>query len=113
MLPHLHVFDGETALAPLTPRWQPVVDAVPELLGGSGTLVAPRLVSNTVRKESVRTADGDVQDEIKGLVEGCVVSRRLHPWVIESGVVHEGFAEAATIPHGFVELDEEYLLCSC
>jgi hypothetical protein len=110
LLPHLHVLDREAPLVSFAPCGKPIVHAVKELLGRCGTLVAPRLVPNAVRKEPVRAADSDVQDEVEGLVKRRAVSSRLYPRIVEGRVVHEGLAETAAVPHGLVELDKEDLL---
>lgn len=110
LFPHLYALHGEAARGSIAPSRKPIVHAVPEFFGSSRTLVAPRFAPNTIWEKSIGSADRNVQDQEEGLIEGRTRLSGLHPWIVEGGVVDQRFAEAAAVPHGLVEFDEEDLL---
>ena len=77
LLPHLYTFHCHTFLVIYTPGWVPLVGGLPELSRGSDTGVSPWLIADTIGKEAISGANCDVEDQVKGLVEGSVCSSSL------------------------------------
>ena len=107
LLPNLHLLHHH--LARILPRGQPVIPRIPELLPGRGRSIHPRLARLAILEPAIRAADGDVEDEVKVLVEGGGEVARLRPRVHEAGAVGVREREVAAFPERGVELGVEDL----
>lgn len=66
-----------------------------------------------LRKPPISTPNSDVEDQVKGLIEGRVEVSRPAPWIEQKGVVLLLGGEVASLPEAFLpfEGDVENLLC--
>src|SRR2546421_1504023 len=74
LLPHLYTFHCHAFLVTCTPGRVPLSGGFPELSGSSDTGVSPWLIADAVGEETIGGANSDVEDQVKGLVEGSVCS---------------------------------------
>lgn len=86
------------------PGGEPLIPGLEEVLLGLGRSIQPRLAVHVVLEPAVGAADGDVEDEIEGLVEGCVHAS-LSPGVQDTSVVAVDGREVAALPHAGIEVD--------
>src|SRR5277367_3938597 len=77
LLPHLYTFHCHAFLVTCTPGRVPLIHGFPELSGSSDTGVSPWLIADTVGEETISSANSDVEDQVKGLIEGSVCSSSL------------------------------------
>ena len=73
-------------------------------------MIQPRFIASTIREPSIRTTDGNVHDEIEGLVERRDVLRAVLPRVgcrDEVGVILDDGREITALEERLVELEVE------
>ena len=102
LLPHLNTLDNHLSIG--LPRRIPIVLSIPKVTACRGTLVNPRLATQSVLKPTIGAANGYVQDEVEVVVERCRVVAGLAPRVDEPRAVGVGQGEVATLPERLVEV---------
>lgn len=107
MLPHLDAFDNHLAI--ILPRRLPRLPTVPEILLGRGRLINPRFTGNPILKPTVCTTDGNVEDEVKLLVERRGKVAGLAPRVDQTSPVAIRKREITAGPERLIEVGVEDL----
>ena len=102
LLPHLDLADRH--LPATLPCRIPLVTCIPEILLRRRAAVDPGLAGLAVLEPAVRAADGHVEDEIKFLIKGCLVTARLGPDVDEARAVGVRKGKVALLPERLVEV---------
>lgn len=135
LLPHLNRLHRHPACISLSPRRQPLVRCVPERPLRIRGRIYPRLVTNLVpvlqsvpcrcvaharnkegdlQKPPLLGTDGDIENQVKLLVEGRIASRRsgIYPWVGQQRLIFGHFVETSKVVERLVLLkaDKEYLV---
>lgn len=107
LLPHLDTLNLH--LSAILPRRHPLVPRLPKLQLRNRAAVCPGLAADTISKPAVRAADGKIENQVEGLVEGRR-DRAIRPGVDGCGAVGVGWREVADVPGGLVELGVEDLV---
>jgi hypothetical protein len=90
-------------MAPILPSGMPLVPGIPKLLHGRRALVHPGLVRHAVVEPSVCPAHGEVDDQVKFVVERGRFAARMLPRVVQPCAVGHGLGELAPLPHALFE----------
>jgi len=110
-LVHLDAVHNHRMVFGRSPSRQPVVPGVPEVEHGGLRVIDPGLVTCTIGEPTVRTTDGNVQNQVKAAIERCRVGT-VYPWVLEDGLLTSGIVcddgrEVSAIEEGHIKREVE------